>query len=101
VEGARWWKNQLGITHEEWETLIAIHSSVAESAGAGCFDNGRVNVVIFLGQLNLYYWSSWADLLIELVDCWLHEYIEVTEEVNNHDTFNDTVTGIAKYVLAL
>jgi len=80
------------MTKEEWESVIVLHPSLAESPATGWYDH-KVYVVIFLSLLG-------EDFMTEMIDCWLHEFLEVglLGEVINHETFNDTVTRIAKYV---
>lgn len=92
MEGDRWWKLKLGLTEEEWEEIATAHPTLRTSAACGYYNHG-VRIAIFLGRIE-------GDLVTGLVDCWLHEYIEVIEEVSNHAAFNDTVIGITEYVLA-
>lgn len=91
MERARWWQRQLGLTEEEWEDLVSPYPELDTTHAVGCSRNGILYITLFL--------SGPLDLL-DMIDCWLHEYLEITflDEVNNHEAFDKTVTGIARYV---
>lgn len=95
MEGARWWKNEFSLTDEDWEGVIRDHPELVDNPATGHYHHG-VHIVIFLAHLK-------GDLLTALVDCWLHEFVEVMfiSEVNNHEAFNATVTRIAEHVSPL
>lgn len=91
MEGARWWRCELGLTEEEWDTISYMHPALLTTAATGTYKDG-VQITIFLARLE-------GPIIQAMVDCWLHEYIEVTEgEVTNHAAFDSTITRVARYV---
>jgi len=63
--------------------------------GVGYYEDGITNVVIFVHGDELD--------LCDLIDTWLHEFVEVEflEEVDDHAAFSATITRVARYVSSL
>lgn len=91
VERAKWWTARLNLAEGEFQWLIEQLPELATTKGVGYYEDGP-NIVIFVAGKEVFVW--------DLIDTWLHEYLEVefAEEVDNHEAFDSTVTRVAKYV---
>lgn len=95
MEAARWWREQLGLADEEWKCMSADHPELASTPAVGFYEDDIHCMIFFLAQFE-------GDFLPTLIDCWLHEYIELEffAEVSDHEAFGKAVAGIAEYVSA-
>lgn len=99
MERARWWQVRLGFEEGEFKAVVSEFPQLLTTGGVGYSEDGCTNIVIFVGGKCF---KDFLDLS-DLIDTWLHEFVEVEfcEEVDDHEAFSATITRVARYVSSL